>query len=104
MSKERKAGGNGEARGRKERPRKGMSGLRGQRRVPHAPGAAESRSTEIQGPNGATLLRLPEPGPGTRGVRRPDHREAGDTGTEETQPEGSRIRRELGDRPERARG
>lgn len=67
VSKERTAGGNGEARGRKEeRPRRGMSGLRGQRRVRHAPGAAESRSTEVQGPRGVTLLRLREPGPGTR--------------------------------------
>lgn len=67
MSKERTAGGKGEARGRKEeRPRRGMSGLRGQRRVRHAPGAAESRSTEVQGPRGVTLLRLREPGPGTR--------------------------------------
>lgn len=37
-------------------------------------------------------------------MRRPDSRDAGYIGTEETQPEGSRIRGELGDRPERGQG
>lgn len=68
------------------------------------PGPPRAGLTEVQGPRGAAMLRLREPGPETREVRRPDHREAGDIRTEETQPEGSRIRRQLGDRPERARG
>lgn len=75
VSKEKTAGGNEEAWGRKE-TRRGIRGLRGQRLVRHAPGAAKSRS--YRGPGTAWGCDAAAPRAGARDQR---SEEAGSQGS-----------------------